>query len=87
MGIVLVGTEDTNNPLATQNEGCYQNVSILSDIRKPSLSLLESIAIIESNDVEADGKCIYDDLSTHVNIQRKNLKYAQSPVQYFHLWL
>ena len=45
LGIVLVGTEETDNELAAEadDDSSYQHVSVLRPLQKPDLALLESI--------------------------------------------
>jgi len=40
---VLVGTEETENELALEDEGSYRHVTVLHSLAKPDLKMLETI--------------------------------------------
>lgn len=43
LGLVLVGTDETDNDLAAEDGGSYEHVTVLKQLQKPDLQLLETI--------------------------------------------
>jgi len=43
LGLVLVGTDDTDNALAAEDPGSYEHVTVLQQLQKPDLKMLETI--------------------------------------------
>lgn len=43
LGLVLVGTDETENDLAAEEGGSYEHVTVLKQLQKPDLQMLETI--------------------------------------------
>lgn len=52
--LVLVGCDSTSNPLADENPGCYQNVSIARPLGPPDLNLLRQVDAVKPGKGEGD---------------------------------
>jgi len=46
VGVVLLGTEESDNPLA---EHGYENISTYQEISQPTVELLRRLALIQAN--------------------------------------
>lgn len=63
VALVLVGTDTTENELATASPGHYTNITVHQDLEMPTLSLLRYLAnSVTPGSVSADGQ-FYEDPS------------------------
>jgi ATP-dependent DNA helicase 2 subunit 2 len=77
VGVVLFGTDDTSNPLASDGVG-YQNVNLMAPLASPRVSLLSELDAIKMGQPTAD---IIDGLVVAVDhMHRKigNKKFTKS---------
>src|SRR4051812_9590278 len=54
LGVVLVGTKKTENPLNDEVGEGYEHVTVLNTLKVPDLEMLESVDNIDCQDSEGD---------------------------------